>query len=279
MLQNQTRCPHCGCNLILMQTASAPPVSGQWHKMSNFQNVSTSPFQQPIAPAAGDDWQRVTPVGRLTPLDVTTSLYDAGVSFVLVSIGAGCLCWYFDWPLIIPPACGFTAACWRYFGGMNLARNLLEIVESITRSDLNQDGFVGKPEPPAPIPLEVTHKTEAGIIQKMFRFDLPPGVTEAGFIKWVRGVLSMPDLTQARWVSSNIFTREAYVDLLDKLLEAGIIARTGKTKNAGFELTPAGLRALRRYLLAIGDTHSHSLTRYSAEIDHTPPGGEERIIE
>ena len=48
------------------------------------------------------------------------------------------------WPWLVAPAGGLSVAIWRYFGGLGLARSLLEVVETFTQKDLNQDGRIGK---------------------------------------------------------------------------------------------------------------------------------------
>jgi len=161
------------------------------------------------------------------------------------------------------PAGGLSVAIWRYFGMMHLAARLLEIVESITQSDLNKDGHTGPAPNSAPIALEIVQKNEAGAFQKMFRFTLPLGISDELFTEWARGVTMRNDLTQSRWVSRDKFSRDDYTRLLSLLEESGFVARDGTAKNAAYELLPAGKRALRHYLLAVGDTHSRSLTHMS----------------
>jgi predicted transcriptional regulator len=230
---------------------------------------STANFQQPGPAATTGDWQRVTPVGRLEPRDITTAIYDAAVSFGLITIGGLGACWYYELAWWFAPAAGFTVGLWRYFGGLALAKGLLKIVETITGTENTGDDQADpKPQPQdPPVALEVIHKSEAGIFQRMFRFTLPETVTEKEFQWWATGVINRPDLTQARWVSKSKFSREAYVDLLGTLEDAGIIERAGKAKNASYSLTPAGKRALRQYLIV---THSHSLTRTSDNNDPDP---------
>ncbi len=247
-------CPHCSKSLIIFPGGSSP--GPDWRQMAQFESTQGGDG----VPSAGD-WQKVTPVGRLNTGDVTTAIYDAFVSCMLVSSGGAVICWYAGWPWSWSLIAGFGTALWRYFGGVHLAKSLLEIVES-----LSPQAPQSEPVPePLPVPLEVIQKNKAGIIQRMFRFSLPDGVSESQFIEWSRGVLLRPDLTQARWVTTDGFIRDDYIKLLALLDESGVIKRKSRAKNAAYELTPAGRRSLRGYILLKKDTHSHSLTRHGGQ--------------
>ncbi len=256
-----TYCPHCNKSLIILPgDFSSPGLGPGWRQSAQFQSVQGGDGAPSGLPG---DWQKITPIGRLGVADVTTSLYDALVSFCLVSAGSLGVCFWAGWPWSWSLAGGFSVALWRYFGGVHLAKNLLEIVESLSAPQSEPE-----PEPvpePLPIPLEVVQKNQAGIIQRMLRFNLPDGVSESQFIFWARGVLQRQDLTQSRWVGANNFVRDDYVKLLTVLDEAGIVERKGKAKNSAYELTIEGRRSLRRYILMINDTHSHSLTRHGGQ--------------
>lgn len=242
-------CPYCGRQIRLERAAA---TVGREVLLTEFQQAVYSPLTAPPVPPGGGDWRRVTPVGRLEPKDVLTAGLDAGVSFGLVTIAGVGVCWVLNWPWALAPASGMAAAIIRYYGGVKLAASLLEIVESVTATDLNHDGKVGAA--PSPVPMEVIHKNEAGSVLKMLRFDLPAGVTEAQFRQWAEAVLANGDLTQARWVSRSKFTREDYTGLIAAMEQAGLVRRSGERANAPYELTRAGRNALR-FL-----THSHSLT-------------------
>lgn len=249
-----TKCPHCGTPLTLV---AANHQLGGYRQYSIFQNTSPTHLQAQPAIDTGN-WERVTPVDRLQPRDITTALYDALASFSLVSIALTGPTIYFHGPWWLPPTGGLSVALWRYFGMMSLAMRLLEIVETITQTDLNKDGHTGPPQ--EPIALEITQKNEAGAFQRMFRFTLPEGVSESLFRQWADGVIVRPDLTQARWVSRDKFSRDAYVNLLSLLEEAGLLARDSNARNASYDLLPAGKRALRQYLIATHFGYSLTLT-------------------
>jgi len=272
MNKTNATCPHCG-QPIIMTAAPAPVRAGRWRANSITMHSSAASLagSAPPAPTAGGDWQRITPVGRLEPRDITTAIYDAAISFGLITIGGVAVAWWLEWPVVIGPASGFSAAMWRYFGGVRLAQGLLEVVESLTNRDINKDGHIGNPEPakPQPVPLEIIQKSEAGLILRMFRFELPDGISTELFTEWARGVLMVDDLTQARWVSKDKFSRDDYTDLLGKLAEANIIRRSGRAKNASYSLTRHGKNALKHYL----DTHSHSLTRMQPDFTTEQGGG------
>ena len=269
-----TKCPHCGRSIVISLNVPHQKTS-HWHtnkqQTLHSNTVNIVPGHNQTEPAAGD-WQKITPISRLEPRDITTAIYDASVSFGLITTGGGALVWALDWPLWTAPAAGFSLALWRYFGGIALAKGLLEIVENISNKDINNDGHIGRPEPtkPQPIPLEVVQKSDTGLFQRMFRFELPENITIELFSTWARGVLMVNDLTQARWVSREKFSRDDYTTMLAHLAEAGIIRRTGNARNASYVLTRHGRNALGLFI----DTQSHSLTRQSANFGTESNGGE-----
>ncbi len=271
---NATKCPHCGRSITI--SLSVPhPRGSHWHtnktQTLHSNTVNIIPGHNQLESTAGD-WQKITPISRLEPRDITTALYDAAVSFSLITTGSGVLAWVLDWPIWIAPAGGFGVALWRYFGGIQLAKGLLEIVESISNKDINNDGHIGRSEPtkPLPIPLEVVQKTDTGLFQRMFRFELPENITIELFSDWARGVLMVNDLTQARWVSRDRFSRDDYTTMLAHLAESGIIRRGGNARNASYDLTRHGRNALKLFI----DTQSHSLTRQRADSTAEYGGGE-----
>lgn len=137
-------CPYCGKALVVVKENYPWSVTLPQRQMTQLENVAATPFSLPTAPAGGGKWQKVTPVGRLEPKDITTALYDSGVSFVLITLAGSALVYAAGWPWLVAPAGGLVVAMWRYFGGLGLAESLLEMVETITQTDLNRDGAVGQ---------------------------------------------------------------------------------------------------------------------------------------
>jgi len=257
-MSEYTRCPRCGSTLII-SAPTGPASNGKRPGGNRWASVaSAAPALGNIPTGLGDsaDYQRSTPIGRMTTADVTTALYDAGVSFAIVGLPLAGLAWAMEWPIWTSPAGGTFVALWRYFGGMALASRLLEAVETITHTDINRDGITGPAPTPQPIPLEVIHKNDEGNITRMLRFELPQGIGERDFLNWASAVIQRDDLTQARWVNRRNFSRESYTALLNALEEAGLVKRNGTAKNAPYTLTRHGKNAMGLFL----DTHSHSLT-------------------
>lgn len=152
----RANCPHCGRTIELSKPTGYQPARLVTSRRHGYRLQSSAAAIAGGQPPAGGDWQKITPVGRLEPKDITTSLYDAGISFGLVTIGALGVVWWQEWPVWMAPATGFTIGMWRYFGGIKLASGLLEVVETVTGADINGDGNVGdKPAPPPVVKVEL----------------------------------------------------------------------------------------------------------------------------
>ncbi len=261
MAKNLTHCPNCDHPLIIM--AARPVRQPAWQPgLATLQH--SAPMQSTsVSVEPGDEWQRITPIGRLSTGDVTTAIYDAGVSFVLVTIASGVAIWLInglefggyiiDLGWWAAPVSGVSVALWRYFDGMGIARGLLEIVET-----LKQSKSAPPPPKPDPVPLEVIQRDKAGVFQRMFRASLPAGISEEKFLNWCKYVVLRPDLTQSKWVASGEFVRTDYTKLLDTLGESGVVKRKSKAKNSEWVLTPEGKETLTFYIRLV---HSPSLTR------------------
>ncbi len=114
----------------------------------------------------------------------------------------------------------------------------------------------GQPEPlqgppSPPVALEVTTRTERGTFERMFRFELPDGVTEAAFYELAKGIteggrgLSLTDWTGSR----RPFSRAKFNQLLSALTDAGIIALVNaEHPSQGRRLTTKGRQSLLGYV-------------------------------
>jgi hypothetical protein len=252
-------CPHCGQPLAIVP---AQPTYQGWRQPITFNSTAptiTAPLDAP-APAYSK-YERRQPARPATwESDVLVPLAQSamwGVIGGLLSIGLPAFA-HWPWWTPFPAFVLSTSVAWWIISSDH--HRALWIVEKMTGRDIDGDGHTGAPKPesaPPVISLEMTARTEAGTFVKMFRFDLDKSITEALFQQWGREALKNADLTQARWVKRNKFTREAYTDLLDKLEQADLVQRVGSAKNAPYELTREGKQTISRYLW---HTHSHSLT-------------------
>lgn len=256
-------CPHCGRPLSLVASGRHRGLQ-QSRQTTAFQHSQRLNHAQPAAVPDAAEWQRVTPVDRLHTGDVLTSIADGSVAFIVVAIAAGGIIWYvggfirieghrYEISYILAFGTGLVAFCYRYFGGMQIARSLLEVIETATNKDIDGDGHIGAPvEKPPPVNLEITQRSTTGTFQRMFDKPLPGNISEKKFTEWARAVLEMPDLTQTRWVGGESwqFVREDYASLLAMLEEGKIVKRKSKAKNAAYFLTSAGTRSLRHWVMA-----------------------------
>lgn len=235
-------CPHCGGHLTIGM-AGVPPhiISGHSSKSRTYQSsvktalpqvASTMPIDDPT-----QDWQRVTPVGRLTPVDVTTSIYDGLISFLLVTLGLSGLLWYTDMPLVVAPATGFAVACWRYFGGMRLAKSLLEMIET-----LSERKEAEPVEQQIKHTLSVETKTESG---KRWQFADLPG-QPAALQEFAQRVIEDIGTFSERTAVKCKMTQDEYSDLSDIFVDRFWAIRRHQTlKRLGVNLTQNGKSVLR----------------------------------
>lgn len=147
MTKNHFNCPHCNHQIIVSLSDMIPdiaqPAQTAWQPFSAFHSLAQGPNGTEVHVDPAGTWQKVTPISRLQPKDVATSLLDAGISFLLVTTGAGLICWYAELPAVAGPVMGLAAAAARYFFGMASARELLRIVE--TWSSAGRDSSTEKP--------------------------------------------------------------------------------------------------------------------------------------
>lgn len=232
-----TPCPHCGQQLAIV------PVSSGMMKfraltdrpMTTLENAAATPFDMPAAAVPGE-WQKITPVGRLETKDITTALYDSGVSFALITLAAGAVVYAAGWPWLVAPAGGLGVAMWRYFGGLRLARSLLEIVETLTQTDFNRDGQVGKPVEHV-VKVEVKNNNQ-------WQFATLPG-QPAALIALAKAVISGVSFAE-RPATDLGLTQEEYGKLRDVFIDRGWAAWNHPTRRqAGVTLTVSGKAVLR----------------------------------
>lgn len=246
-----TYCPNCGQQLVISAQSDAPRsrslIQSGWQQTRQLEssqqlhNISTATPEMPTG-----DWQKVTPVGRLTAQDVTTSIYDAGVSGGLVTITVFGICWYFDWPPIISPVVGAGVLLLRYFGGISLAKSLLEIVETVTQRDIDQDGQIGNEPPLAPsqtVRVEIKETGEA----KRWRFE-EFAIEPAKLYSLASRVISGESFSERTATEVNL-TQEEFRQLRNKFLAANLARWNHPTrKQQGVSLTRGGRAILRAVL-------------------------------
>lgn len=266
---NANLCPMCGRPLQKPGKARRlVGAIGQWRqrRIMTYQSTALTPWQPETgAPAVNGSFEasRVVPVRpQNLESDFLTPLFQALGTGAFVTIGAGLFAWStpgLTWVFGI--GCGVTAAAIHWTVAIVHNPANLQTVETIIRSDLNGDGAIGEPPPARPVALEITHRNEGGTFNRMFRCDLPIGVTETDFREFAMGVIEEGrGLAESGWIGSGKpFSRQSYNALLTALEQAGIIRWKDAINHAvGRELTPSGARALRNWL-KMPLTHSHSL--------------------
>jgi len=228
---NPTQCPYCHQSVALIPVgfANRPdryPIT--------LESAAVTPWAMPPA-AAASDYQKITPIARLEPRDITTAIYDSGVSFALVALAGGAISYAAGWPWLVSPASGLAVAIWRYFGGLSLARSLLEVVETITQKDIDKNGIVGKPAPV--VKVEVKN-------QRKWQFATLPGKQEA-LIALAQAITAGESFAE-RTATDKGLTQEQYSDLRDVFIDRGWAVWNHPTRRqAGVALTVSGKMVLR----------------------------------
>lgn len=229
-------------------------------RVTTFQNTSMTPWQPPTTGAATGpgrylEAERKSPFRpQNTESDFLVPLLQALGTGAFVTAGAGWLAWlYRGFTFEMALTVGIISAGGFWLITVPANRKLLWQIESIINSDLDNDGDIG--EPPK-VSLEVTQKSEGSNFKKMFRLDLPAGVTENNFQDFARGVTNeRRGLAESAWIGKGKpFSRPTYAAMLETLRAAGIVRWKDEENHAlGHELIPSGRMALRGY---IQPTHS-----------------------
>ena len=237
-------CPHCGRPVVVRLRAGGSTAGG-WRQKRLLSSTAPA-LPGPGSSAHEREYEKVTPIGRLEPRDVTTALYDAAVSCGLVTVGVGAVCWLAEAPLIAAPALGsgFVVGCLRYFGGLSLAKSLLEMVESVIDRDIDGDGHVGAP-PATAHTVRVEVKEAEGKRYQFAHLGVEPATLHALAVAVLRGGDSFSERTATRAG----LTQDEFRNLRDEFVSRGWAAWNHPTrKQQGVSITRGGqfiLRAIR----------------------------------
>lgn len=230
---NSTQCPYCHQSVALIPVGFA-------HQPDRYPVSLESAVASPLAlspAAAPGEYQKITPIARLEPKDITTALYDSSVSFVLVSLAGGAAVWALGWPWVVAPAIGLAAAVWRYFGGLSLARSLLEVVETITQKDIDHDGKAGKKQEHV-VRVEMKDRGK-------WQFANLPG-EPAALISLAQAITADGDTFSERTATDAGLTQEQFSDLRDIFVDRGWAVWNHPTRRQqGVTLTLSGKAVLR----------------------------------
>lgn len=147
MTQNHFTCPYCNGQLGIktmgiVERSPSPP----WTPLTEFQSVSQSPLPGQAGPGFSGEWQKVTPLGRLSARDVGTTLLDSTIVFTLVSGGLGLICHLAGLPWLVGPSVGLFVGTARYLYGLAHVQGLLTIVEYWRSNEAKPTQPVSQPE-------------------------------------------------------------------------------------------------------------------------------------
>lgn len=228
MAKNHFTCPHCNRQLWV-------GLGADWQPVKDLQQNTISPLSN--IHSGYSEYQKVTPIGKLEPRDVVTSIFDAGISFALFSVASSALFWFAELPLLFGPAVGFLIGSARYFGGVQFAKGLLATVETIVKE-------IAEPEPAKTSePIVINAEIKEGKHSR-WQFANLPG--ERGIlIEFANDVLGGKSFSERTAVKCGL-TQDQFCGLRDVFIERGWAEWKHPTrKQQGAQLGRNGLAILR----------------------------------
>lgn len=224
------QCPRCG------QQITIP---------SGWERRDYTPFGAGVvAVEAGTEYERRRPARDASlESDVAVPASQSAITAVILGCGAGAVAAVTGAPepFLIGIALGAGAGAIAWLGLLADHRRLLWEIETATGIDLDGDGDVGEPEPKTR--LEIIERQ--GNHTRVSWVDLPLDEEQ-------KTRLAMALLIQKRRFSrrdlSDIIDEEHYSDVLQIMLDAGLVTPRGESLNAGVELSSSGRAYLKRHL-------------------------------
>lgn len=213
-------------------------ANGQWADAPASAPASAAFDAERRAPARPASLESDVFVPVLQSLATGAALLAPGITATL----------WLGWPWWAPLAIsgGGSAISWLYL--LNAHRQLLWIVEIISRQDIDGDGRIGQPPEQAEqeITLHIRHEDETGRAPHQQRLPLPKGVSEAMLSEFAASYQAR-GLSQSAWTGrGNLFSRAQYEQLMGVLQQAGIIEWVdSRNRSQGRRVTRGGRAALR----------------------------------
>ena len=147
MTHNNFNCPFCNRQLSVGPSGiSEHTPSPPWTPLTEFQSVSQGALAGSAGPGLAGEWQKVTPLGRLSARDVGTTLLDSTIVFGLVSAGLGIICHLSGVTWLVGPCVGLFCGALRYLYGISHTQGLLTIVEYWRSNEAKPGQPVQQPE-------------------------------------------------------------------------------------------------------------------------------------
>ena len=232
MANQQFYCPYCKSQLEVRLGRDRPSSVTSFDQMRLLESNTRSQFGSNAMDIPGD-WHRSSPVSKLEPRDVITSLMDAGVSFILVSAGALFVFWAAELPWTYGLIVGFGFGCLRYFVDVSKAIELLSVVER----------FTSRHEPEA-IVEQQTVRVEVKNQKGGWQFADLPGEKKC-LIEFAKSVLSGRSFSEREATRSGL-TQEQFGRLRDIFVDRGWASWNHPTrKQQGITIARNGRAVLR----------------------------------
>jgi len=182
--------------------------------------------------------QALVPVAQGAGIGAGVSAGTLAVA-VLLAIAAHLPWW-------VPPVAALLAGLLAFAAGAVLLtldhRRLLWAVEGVTRLDLDRDNHIGKPPAPRFTTVEVVERHPTRV-----RYCRLP-LTDGELAKLARTVLAPGATFSRRSLPDGLMDPDTYQTVIERMLEAGLLAWRGRGPESGVVLTAIGRHFLGGYL-------------------------------
>ena len=114
--------------------------------------------------------------------------------------------------------------------------NIIFILETFSRRDINQDSHIGKP--PAPAPIRIDQRTA----NNAMRYDQIAAIDQRQLLRLAQHIVRNGRHSFSRRKIRDIVQRDTYTQLRDELLECGFVSRDNEATNSTVTVTANGWR-------------------------------------
>lgn len=225
--QTNSKCSQCGWEISYTHTFE-DMLSGKFYNEKNgsFTAIRTTPVR-----AAG-----------MIP-DVAVPAAQTLIWSIVVGLPSVSVAMWMRWEWSAPLFVGATTILVSWISAMRRSEfSLVKTEEFSYAANEKSEGAVAAMANETPIKMEIIHEA-SGLKTRMQLLELKEGISEENFAIFLRDILAGRSMIRKHWAGKDKkFSRDQYDDIIDKLLDAAIIA---PSLRGGKSLTNGGRRALQ----------------------------------